>query len=674
MTTENDELQSLIQAQGASVEKVGVTPSGSDDPSGQYPRPGYWYESSINKASRGAQRNELKLNGGVEGSDNTDQAATPNATANNVDESVSGHIIEIDDTAGGERILIRHRTGAGIEMRADGTIVVNTTANKITVVQGDDNVQVEGNANIQYNGNLNVEVTGDYNLDVAGNFNLYVAGNVKEGIDGSHRSTVRGPLSTTALGPRSETTKGAKVVTQLGGVTDVSKGNRRVATEGEVVCSASGQFKMTSEKQIITSSPDINMAAENLSMFGDTGTFGGENMILYAYNAHIGHTVWSETMNTNVVYGDLEGTAAKAVSADTAESQSYADPDPGGGVGSSPGYTVDNTAVDTKATAIPTLGILTSYLGQGAYGVPEVKVDIDNHLLNALDKTIGTGNVTNKPLTTGEVRSKLRDNGTLNNTEFTASQIAAGKLNPEYPTATPGELGRVEGRAPSRTPHQTILGPVSSGLVGAKSTFTPNPRKNGRFLPDSTYNPENAKVITAGLPLAKGVTIARFLGGRGEKTNLNHLTTAQKRQVARNFLIQAEAVKTVDSNEGSFKNNRLVVLEGLYKQGASEKLTPGSLNSLATNGQVVVYQLQGLDGKQDLSRMFDLAIYWKDNLFYDELILDYDKFDPQGALSCQIILVMPNFPSDYQVAFQRNIKTLFNGNVQSPNSLVEIKS
>ena len=139
-------------------------------------------------------------------------------------------------------------------------------------------------------------------------------------------------------------------------------------------------------------------------------------------------------------------------------------------------------------------------------------------------------------------------------------------------------------------------------------------------------------------------------------------------------MIQAEAVKTVDSNEGSFKNNRLVVLEGLYKQGASEKLTPGSLNSLATNGQVVVYQLQGLDGKQDLSRMFDLAIYWKDNLFYDELILDYDKFDPQGALSCQIILVMPNFPSDYQVAFQSNIKTLFNGNVQSPNSLVEIKS
>jgi|TARA_B110000858_G_scaffold103307_1_gene118432 hypothetical protein len=674
MTTENDELGSLIQEKGASVEKIGVTPRGSDDPSGQYPRHGYWFEPSINKAARGAKRNELKLNGGVENSDDGDLGGVSDSTKNNVNESESGHVIEIDDTPSGERILIRHRTGAGIEMRADGTIVINTTSNRITVVQGDDNIQVEGNANIQYNGDLNVEVTGDYNIDVAGNYNVYVAGNVKEGIDGSHRTTVRGAGSSTVLGARSETTKGPKVVTQLSGVTDVVKGNRKIATEGELLCSASGQFKMTSETQLISSSPDINMAAENLSMFGDTGTFGGENMILYAYNAHIGHTVWSETMNTNVVYGDLEGTAAKAVSADTAESQSYADPDPGGGVGSSPGYTVDTTAVDTKATAIPTLGILTSYLGDGAYGVQAVKVDIDDHLINALDKTVGTGNVTNKPLTTGEVRSKLRDNGTLNNTEFTASQIAAGKLNPEYPTATPGSVGRIAGQAPSRTPHQTILGPVSSSRPGAQSTFTPHPRSNGAFLPDSIYNPENAKVITAGLPLAKGITLGRFLGGKGEKTNLNHLTSAQKRQVSRNFAPQAEAIASININDGAFKNNRLIVLEGLYKQGASEKLEADSLNSLATKGQVVVYQLNSLNGKIDIPGMFDMAVYWKDNLYYDQLILDYDKYDPSGILSCQVIVVMPSFPADFKVNFKKEIKTLFNGNVQSANSLVEIKS
>ena len=688
MTTENDELGSLIEKKGQSVTKTGVNPTGSDDPTGQYPRHEYWYESSVNKASRGAQRNDLKLNGGVEGQDDVDTALTSDPTKNNVNESESGHIIEIDDTAGGERILIRHRTGAGVEMRADGTIVVNTTANKITVVQGDDNVQVEGNANIQYNGNLNVEVTGDYNLDVAGNFNLFVGGNVQEGIDGSHRSTVRGARGDVVIGNRSETTKGSKVVTQLGGLTDVVKGNRTMSTEGDVIASSSGMFKMSSETRWIASSPDVNLAAKSLSVFGDTGTIGGENVVMYNYNMFTGHTAWvGETINVpqvnferadgTVVHSDLEGTARRSVTSDVTNSQNYADPDPGGGTGSSQGYTVaeqDALEDDITATAMPNAAILNTYLDQGAYGVPEVKIDIDDHLVNSLDKTIGTGNVTNKPLSTGEVRSKLRDNSTLNNTEFTASQIAAGKLNPEYPTSTPNEVGRIAGSSATKAAHNDIIGPKSAVLTGAQATFTPNKRSNGAFIPDANYNPENAKVIVAGLPIAKGITIGRFLGGKGEKTNMNHLTQAQRRQVARNLTPQAEAVRMINVNEGQFKNNRLVVVEGLYKKGPSETLTAGSLNDLATNGQVVVYQLLDLNGQPDIAKMFDLAVYWKDNIYFDELILDYDKFDPSGKLSAHVILVMPNFDSDFKTNYKSKVKTLFNGNVQSADSLVEIKS
>ena len=690
MTTENDELESRVVASGRSIEKNGVHPTGSDDPSGQYPKAEYWYQSSINQASRGAKKNDLKLNGGVEGQDDVSTSLPSDPVKNNTNESESGHVIEIDDTAGGERILIRHRTGAGVEMREDGTIVINTTANRITVVQGDDNVQIEGNANVQYNGNLNVEVTGDYNLDVAGNFNVFVGGDLKEGVDGSHRSTVRGAGSSTVLGARSETTKGSKVVTQLGGLTDVVKGNRKVSTEGDVICSASGMMKMTSETRYVTSSPDINMAAQSLSLFGASGTIGGENVIMYNYNMYTGHSIWSETLETqtvratktvNAVYmnaatfeGDLEGTARTAT---MSQSQLYADPDPGGGVGSAGSIVYSNpgdTDFDQTATAKPNSDILSTYLDEGAYGVPKVKIDIGDHLINALDKTVGTGNVTNKPLTTGEVRSKLRDNGTLNNTEFTASQIATGKLNPEYPTATPGSIGRIAEASPTRAQHNDIIGPRSALLTGAQATFTPNPRTNGQFIPPANYNPENAKVITAGLPIAKGVTIGRFLGGRGEKTNMNHLTQAQRRQVARNLTPQAEAIRLINVNEGLFKNNRLVVIEGLYKKGDAETLTPDSLNSLAVDGRVVVYQLLDLNGKEDIAKMFDLAVYWKDNIFYDQIILDYDKFDPTGKLSCHVIVVMPNFDPNFKSTYKTKVKTLFNGNVQSADSLVEIKT
>jgi hypothetical protein len=669
MTTENDELGANIKAFGEQAEKAGVLRRGSDDPSGQYPKPDYWYKSSVNAATRGEKRNELKLNGGVEGTDNIDTGLTADPTRNNVNESESGHVIEINDTPGGERILIKHRTGAGVEMRADGTIILNTTANRITVVQGDDNVQVEGNANIQYNGDLNVEVTGDYNLDIGGNFNVFVAGDLKEGIDGSHRNTTRGAINSTGLGTRSETTKGSKVVTQLGGVTDVVKGDRRITTEGEVICSSSGQFKISSEERALMSSPDINIAATNLSVFGDTGTIGGKNIIQYAYNYHAEESVWATTMSAETFHGDLNGTA---VTATKSQSQLYGDPSTGGGVGSAGSIT--DTALDTLATALPTGAILKSYLEKGAFGVPEVKVDIDNKLLEALDKTVGTGNVSNKPLTTGEVRSKLRDNGTLNNTEFTASQIAAGKLNPEYPIATPQSVGRIEGAAASTQAHEVFVGPAGKSVVMGKSTFTPNPSNNLKFIPSALYNPENAKIINSGLKLAKGVPLAKFLAGKGERVTLNHLTSTQKRQVARNLSPQAEAVRLINVNQGKFKNSRLIVVEGLYKQGASEQLQANSLNQLATNGQVVVYKLLNLDGKQDIAGMFDLAVYWKDTIQYDQLILDYDKFDPTGKLEAHVIIVQPNMPSNFDTKYKKQIKTLFNGNVQSANSLVEIKS
>ena len=98
----------------------------------------------------------------------------------------------------------------------------------------------------------------------------------------------------------------------------------------------------------------------------------------------------------------------------------------------------------------------------------------------------------------------------------------------------------------------------------------------------------------------------------------------------------------------------------------------GSLNDLASDGRVVVYELVGNDGKIDRSTSFDLAVFWKDNFDYDKIILDYDTFDPDGSLNTQIIVVMPSVPDTYRVSFKKDIETRFNNNVQSVNELVEL--
>ena len=128
-------------------------------------------------------------------------------------------------------------------------------------------------------------------------------------------------------------------------------------------------------------------------------------------------------------------------------------------------------------------------------------------------------------------------------------------------------------------------------------------------------------------------------------------------------------------HRGQFKDHRLVVVEGLYKPGPSEVPTSGSTNDRMTRGEAVVYELHDQTGKPDLAKTYDLALFWKDTLSFDELHLAYDTFDPSGELSGQIVLIMPTVDENYNVGrrFENNLCTLYNGNIQG-NELIEVIS
>ena len=88
---------------------------------------------------------------------------------NQVWETPGGHVVELDDTITNERILIKHQSGAGIEIKPDGTVYVSSTSDVLISAGNDQHVVVEGNAHMTYQGDLNVDVAGDYNLSVGGN-------------------------------------------------------------------------------------------------------------------------------------------------------------------------------------------------------------------------------------------------------------------------------------------------------------------------------------------------------------------------------------------------------------------------------------------------------------------------------------------------------------------------
>ena len=673
MSTENDELQQREATLGTAKENsIGIFREGFHDVTGTYPRARYFFGPGTNEASRGIRRNELYVGGSNQKMD-LGLTRMPNSQypLNQVDESKSGHVIEIDDTPAGERILIRHRTGAGVEMRSDGTILVTTRNNHVTIVQGDKKLIVEGDAELQHNGNLDLDVSGDYSLKIQGDLNLDVSGDITTNVAGNRREKVYGNNNLNVIGNASQTTKGVMTTTTLNGRNEIVKGNYAVTVDGSQSYASSSDLKMSAETRATMSSPDINIAAQSMSVFGDTGTIGGQNVVFYGHTAHIPRvnstSVHATAMYAATFHGDLTGKADDANQADYASTAGQA---PLGAAGQPGSNTNDTTTANNKTTAQPTQGILDVFLNKSDKGVAKVKVDQGSGLADEVDQSTNNDGYGKFKLTTEQVRSKLRDGAAQLSKAFTATAVGTGAISEDYTNTTPPSVSRVRSKAPTDTIGSVPIG--QQNPTQATTKFKPNPSVK-QMLPDPLFNTNFQINILPKTKLARGISISKFLGGRGDPITMRHIKFKDRRAIARQLYLQAEAMKSIDTNEGKFKDHRLVVVEGLYKKAEGETLTEGSLNDLASKGRAVVYELVDAQGKTDVQKTFDLAIYLKDNLYYDKLILDYDTLAPDKSLNAQIIIVMPEIDETYTGTYGMKIETRFNNGVQSDKEFVEVE-
>lgn len=686
MTTFNDDLKERENSLGKGrVLTDGVNSTAFGDPTGEHPRFEYQFSSPVNIGARTSKMHKLSFGGAASGVPAAVTAALGNQyPLNDVRETVSGHVLEFNDTPGGERILIRHNSGSGVEMRPDGTIVVSALGNKVEVCGGDNTVIVEGDAKLVYKGNLTLDVTGDLNINCM-DFNVNAKGDKKEDIGGSSKNTVFGNYSMKMSGHKTETVAQTATHTYLGNTSYNIKGTYNTAVQGNVELNASGCVCTTAEKEIITSTPNLNMAAQSLSVFGDTGTIGGENVIMYNYNMYTGNTInstWarvSDRIVTPVVYGDLQGTATKAIDADTAHSQSYGDFH--GDVGGSPGYTAasSSTTIDGTVTALPTEAKLNAYF-KSSKGIKAVTVDAGDFLSNSLKE---------KKTTKDDIRAQLRDPANFNNAEFASRAIGAGKLNPNYNVQAPKNgFGRIRSADPGCERGTAIAG--NQDTANAARTFKRQEkyqRRNRTLIPDPNFNVNNQTEITINTKLAPGITMAKFLGGKSP-SNFKNLAPALRKQIARNYYLHSQIIKYVMTRPGpqatDFEDHRLEVVEGFYQPArygvpsgnslSAEVLTPGSALDKRNKGILVVYELIDENGDLDADATFELASYLRDKCshMFDKLTLDYDEYDPDGKLNVQIMIEVPNVPPDYSINSQGKVETVYNGKVQGKNSLIEV--
>lgn len=105
---------------------------------------------------------------------------------NKVVYSESGHLIEIDDTEGYERLHVYHKSGSFVEIHPDGKIVTKSVNSNHTIVSennelivlGSNNTSIETNENKSVTGNKETVIGGDEKKTINGGLTIKVEGNV----------------------------------------------------------------------------------------------------------------------------------------------------------------------------------------------------------------------------------------------------------------------------------------------------------------------------------------------------------------------------------------------------------------------------------------------------------------------------------------------------------------
>ena len=115
----------------------------------------------------------------------------PKYPFNNITQTPSGHMFEMDDTPGGERIRIHHRSGTFTEIHPNG--------DEVHKIYGDGYEIITKNKNVLISGVCNITIEGDSIL--------HVKGNRKELIDGDYSIVVKGDYTVTAQETASITSK-----------------------------------------------------------------------------------------------------------------------------------------------------------------------------------------------------------------------------------------------------------------------------------------------------------------------------------------------------------------------------------------------------------------------------------------------------------------------------------
>ena len=199
--------------------------NGFTDPTNEYPKATYADDVDVNKAARTdkyvtTDQYKLKETGLHQGENNVKTASPPKVSTvavdadasyyaakpweelnalndhepeypfNKVIETESGHLFEVDDTPGNERLNTMHTSGTFEEIYNDGSRNVKIVGDDYEIIIQNKNIFIKGNMNMTVAGDLRQLVYGNYHLEVEKDYTINVKGSRQTKIGGNEETEI----------------------------------------------------------------------------------------------------------------------------------------------------------------------------------------------------------------------------------------------------------------------------------------------------------------------------------------------------------------------------------------------------------------------------------------------------------------------------------------------------
>jgi hypothetical protein len=210
----------------------------------------------------------------------------PKYPYNQVLETESGHVFEMDDTFKNERISMMHRTGTFWEMYPDGCKVEKVTKSNYKVVMAAEYIHVMGTKNETIDTDNNYQLGANLNVLIGNNSNVIIGGDSNVNIKGNNNVIIGGDCTVTVTGNCTIVTSADAQI--------VSAGNTSIHASGNVEVTSQGTANVNSQTDInLQAANAINIVANNglylsAPATGDINIHANNNILLTTDQASIG--------------------------------------------------------------------------------------------------------------------------------------------------------------------------------------------------------------------------------------------------------------------------------------------------------------------------------------------------------------------------------------------------